>query len=582
MRYLLVIVLLCCTGVVSAQRNAAKGDRYFNQNLFEEAIKYYELELDKGTDRDAKNHSKKQLAECYRIIGEFEQAEKAYQKVLKKKSNREDPTNFLNYGKSLKASAKFEEAKVQFQEFINLRPDDPRGPVFLQSCDSAQLWLDQTLGKDVNNLTLINTEESEFAPVFVAPGVLLFSSSREGSKEAFISFNGGFQINHLDLYSVGVEGLSKDSVGELGRHPINSPNHEGPATFSSDGTEMYFTRTVKGERNARNNKIVNTLQVFYSRIDSTGNWTEPTSAFEFNSLRYSVGHPSLTPDGQTIYFMSDMNSGEGKTDIYFCEKDSAGVWGAPINLGDQVNTFGYELFPHVAANGKLYFSSDSHPGMGKLDIFVCDIKNGKGVNVQNLKPPINSIGDDFGIVFDGEHNRGFFSSDRFNGAGAEDLYSFSNDVPLLLSFKGNQLQIADTRVYDGLKYLLMEGESGEVLPLEARNGLFTYTLQNDTKYVIEVKQSFFAVNRVSITLNQGSDGKVSIEVTSTSLPVQVGGTLLKHVPSDTLQPFHPLQQQTIQLKENSAVLKAIQSDDQGQFKFGTLLDPEKVYLILSE
>src|SRR5690606_16261017 len=131
---------------------------------------------------------------------------------------------------------------------------------------------------------------------------------------------------------------------------------------------------------------------------------------------------SMSSDGQRIYFMSDMPGGYGKTDIYYAERQKDGSWGKAQNAGPQINTFAYELFPSVSEEGYIYFASNGHPGMGQLDIFRCAITDNKPGAAQNLKPPVNSISNDFGITFYGGTARGFFSSDRFNGKGAEDIY----------------------------------------------------------------------------------------------------------------------------------------------------------------
>ncbi len=496
-----LLLLLAFSGTTLAQKNANKGDRYFDKNLFEEAIKYYELEVKSGS-REYRDYSKKRIAECYRISGQFEEAEKAYRKILKRKKNQRDPINYLNYGKSLKSSAKFAEAKVQFEEFIKKSPDDPMGPIYLQSCDSAQKWLDETIGKEASNLTQINTSETDMAPVFITSSQIAISSSREGTKKAFISFDGGMDIKRLDLFTIELPQLNQDSLGPLPNIPdLSTPLHEGPATFSNNGQEVYFTRMVKGQKNRLKNSITSTLQVYYSKIDSTGTWTEPISAFAFNSSEYSVGHPSLSITGDTIYFMSDMRGGQGATDIYYSVKDSLGRFIHYTNLGKHVNTFGHELFPYISKNGKLYFSSDAHPGMGKLDIFSAELKHGGWSNVENLKPPVNSIGNDFGIALDGTNPRGFFTSDRFGGIGAEDIYSFSNDSPLELVLDSGQLYIRNLKFFNGLKYVLTNN-SGEKIPLIAENGKIVLPLSNNVEYTLTAKKSFFPYNKVIIQLGE--------------------------------------------------------------------------------
>lgn len=517
---LIIGLFIVSSNNVSAQRYSNKGDRYFDLNLFQEAIKYYELEAKNGNDRDYKNYAKKQLAECYRILGEFEEAEKAYKKVLRNRKNQEDAENYLNYGQSLKSSAKFAEAKEQFEVFIKLKPDDPRGPMYLESCDSAQKWLDANLGKTVKNIDTINTSAPEFSPVYVN-GKIVFTSSREDSKKALISFNGGMNIDYLDLYEFNPSDLlNPDSIQIINLKGLNTPKHEGPATFSKDGKEVYYTQTVKGLRDKRTNELLNTLQVMYRKYDdSTKIWSEPVSAFPFNSSDYSVGHPSLSPDGNTIYFMSDMPHGEGGTDIYYSVKDSTGKFTHPINAGKKVNTFGYELYPYIADDGTLYFSSNGHPGMGQLDIFYSTYKNGEWGQPLNMQPPVNSIGDDFGITLDGRAKRGFFSSDRFNGHGAEDIYSFAEESPVEFEITTNSIRFKNTQIFDGLKYSLKD-EEGNAFDLKQKDGYYIIKSDTNIVYSLTAKKSIFPVNSYTIAVSS-KNGSSEISITSNNFNFMV-------------------------------------------------------------
>lgn len=498
-KILIVIIILCVTPVFS-QRNLEKGDRYFNINQFESAIKYYTMDLTSKNKKAAEKSAQK-LADCYRIIGEFEKAEELYRKILKRK--KKDPIHYLNYALSLKSSAKYAEAKLQFEEYIKLKPEDLMGPVYLQSCDSAQKWLDETIGKEVKSIDKINTEYSEFSPS-IYNHKLYFSSSRPGSKQALISFDGGGEVHRLDIYNIDFSRIDvKEDIKTdiINFKEINSPKHEGAICFSKDGKELYFTKTVKGNRNEKTNDILNTLQIFYSKIDSTGKWTEPKSAFSFNSINYSVAHPSLSPDGNTIFFMSDMKNGFGKTDIYYCIKQTNGKWSPPRNIGNSINTFGYEMFPFISESGILYFSSNAHPGMGQLDVFEASLVDGKWTNVKNVKPPINSIGNDFGIVLDGLNHHGFFSSDRFNGKGLEDIYSFADEQPITLNFENDTLYFRDKSIFDEVKYKITNEKDKSEVELLAVNGVFKVKVEKMTPYKMVARKNGMLFNKIFFEYN---------------------------------------------------------------------------------
>jgi len=583
-RILIAIVIICSCSAVLAQKHSNKGDRYFDKNLFMEAIKYYQLEAKSG-NRNFSTYAKQQLAACYRILGEFELAEETYRKLLRSKRNRKDPTNFLNYGKSLKSSAKYAEAKIQFTEYIRLNPHDPMGPIFLHSCDSAQKWLEQTIGKEVENLEKVNSPLSDFSPVILASNQLAFSSSREGGKEAFISFEGGAKVNRLDLYYTNVLDLKGDKkLAYSGFKEFNSPLHEGSATFSSDGNEVYFTRTVKGKKEKKDNEVLGTLQIFYSVKDSIGHWSKPVSAFDFNSLKHSVGQPSLSKDGETLYFISDMRGGYGGTDVYYTEKREDGKWIEPINAGEEVNTFGYELFPYIADNGTLYFSSDSHIGMGKLDIFSSDLRGDKWTNIKNLKPPYNSIGNDFGIVFDGDNPRGFFSSDRFNGKGAEDIYSFSENSTQQITINGDNIEFADKSIFDGLKYVLKNETTNKDTTLKSINGVYSYQLIPEKTYTLTAKKNAFSIyNKVKININRNtSDNHLEINVKSLSQPIKLNGYLTIPEKTDTTNTIRkPLINVPVILKDSTLAIKKYNTETSGYFNFDLMLRPNNEFTILA-
>ena len=578
---LFILFLLCINTSSFSQKNSEKGDRYFDQNLFEMAIKYYELDIH-SKNKKVSEYALQKMANCYRISGEFEKAEETFKKILKKK--KKEPINYLNYGLALKNSAKYAEAKQQFEEYVKLKPEDPNGTVFLLSCDSAQIWLDETIGKEVKNLEKINTDLSEFSPTFLNNEEIFFSSSRQGSKKALISFDGGGEVHRLDLYNIKVSDLDtkeNKKTNIVNFKEINTPLHEGPACFSSDGRELYFTKTIKGKRDKETNEILGTLQIFYSSKDTNGKWSVPKSAFSFNSQDYSVGHPSLSGDGQTIFYMSDKPGGLGKTDIYYSVKQANGIWGPPINAGNQVNTFGHEMFPAISISGDLYFSSNGHPGMGQLDIFKATLTGEKWSNVHNLKPPINSIANDFGIAFDGGEMRGFFSSDRFNGKGAEDIYSFSEEIPLRISLASNIIYFEDKSVYDDIKYKLLNENDSIQTDLVAENGYYMLKLLDDKKYSLIVSKNGMPYNKISMYHYTDSLSRdTRIEIQTSQKPISMEGHFFpaKITPATNEQECSEI---SVYLEEQQDGILHIYNNEKGYFKFDKDLEPSKFYKIRS-
>lgn len=565
-----------------AQKYSEKADKYFDKNLFNEAIQLYKLDSKSGNAKTV-DYALQKLADCYRITGQFELAEETFKKILKKK--KKDPKNYLNYGQSLKSSAKYAEAAIQFKEYIKLNPADPMGKIYLQSCDSAQKWLDETIGNEVRNVEKINSPLSDFAPVFISQNTLLFSSSRTGSKEALISLNGGVEIHRLDFYDVDINSLDGDTkVSPENLSFLNTPLHEGPASISSDGTELYFTRTVNGKKDKTTNKVLNTLQIFYCFRDTLGKWSKPQSAFPFNSTEYSVGQPSLSKDGNRIYFMSDMPGGYGGTDIYFCVKQKDGAWGKPINIGNKINTFGHELFPYISQNNILYFSSDTHPGMGQLDIFSSIYTEGEWTQVLNLKPPINSIANDFGIALDQQYLRGFFSSDRFNGKGAEDIYSFSEIIPLKLTINAGRIQFPDKSIFDGIKYKLIDEKSKSEINLEPRDGIYFLELAETQKYTLVAKKNGFSYNKIQMSLMRDTLGNyLEVKLKPTLRSIMVDGYLVSDLNADTNGlKERPLEKILVSLIDSTTTIEKEITAKGGFYEFSQKLNGNETYTVIAK
>lgn len=576
---IIIVSTLCFNSSVFCQKNLEKADKLFDLNMFSDAIPFYEAEV-KINDRDTKNQTLLKLANCFRIIGEFEKAEAIYKELLKK--NRKDPQAILNYAISLKNSAKYAEASDQFNAYLKLTPDDPLGEIYLQSCYLAQDWLSETIGKEVRNLEKLNSSSSDFAPTLLSESEMVFSSSRIGSTQSIISLSGGSEVEKLDLYNVNINSIDfKDKIEIKKLAGINTPLHEGPASYSKDGNEIYFTRLVKGKKNSKTNKLINTLQIFYSKKDSLQKWSKPISAFEFNSSEYSIGQPSLSPDGNTIYYMSDMPGGYGSTDIYCSAKQKDGTWSSPKNLGSQVNTFGHELFPYISENGILYFSTDARPGMGQLDIFSAELINKEWKNIVNLKPPINSIGNDFGITLDGKYMRGFFSSDRFNGKGAEDIYSFSEAIPLELTILNNKIKFKDKSIFDGVKYKLINEKDGSETSLEPNNGIYTIEITNSGNYTLSAKKNGFTYNKISMNVISDSLGNyLEAKIKPSLKPILVDGYLStkEKIDSSNITDI-PLTNLLVTLSDTVKIIEQTNTKNNGYYVFNKNLAANNAYVI---
>lgn len=545
--------------------------------MFKEAIPFY-IEASKQGKPAEKEKALLQLANCYRITGEFEQAEKTYQKILK---NKKTPaSSYFDYGLALKASSKYLEAITVFEKYRAKAPaDSANANRMIKSCLMAQHWLDEPIEYDVKLVDQLSTESPDFGPGYYKNGVFI-CSSREGSKKPLINFNGGSTNPALDYYYTDLF-LVVDSIKPPVQFPgnLNSVEHEGPGSFEASYNKLYFTKSVIGNK-TKESKRLKTLQIYVTEKDSAGNWKLPKSAFSFNSSTYSTGHPSISKDGKRIFFMSDMPEGIGGTDIYYVDKQSNGQWGKPVNLGKPVNTIGNELFPFIAEDSTLYFSSNMHPGMGKLDIFQTkQNSDGTWSEPQNLRAPINTIGDDFGFVKDDQYNRGFLSSDRFNGKGADDIYTFSHIEPFTISVEGNEISILDQTFYDGVTYKLVNDSTKAETLFKWDNGRYRATVEPETSYTLAARKDGFRYAKVGITRKIPEEKhNLMFEIRPMDKSVKVAGVLY-HMDSTNTQNLAKVDSSFVSLIENDNELSNQQIDSKSQYKFDYELSSGNIYLL---
>lgn len=396
----------------------SKADKRFARGEYESALTLYKADVAKGKNVAQGNY---QIAEAYRLSNRVDQAEPYYKAALDGGARKADAS--YNYALALRANGKFEEAAEQFTKYAEVgsnRTLAAQAEAEARNARASKALLDQRTSSEVMPLDELNTPASEFGGTRI-PGTLelVFASGREG--KVYPGNGEGFN----DLYAVRFaddQKLAGATVRKL-EPVINSVNrHEASATYSPDGKTMVFARSNDGSKKGL---LSVDLWISYFR---EGAWTEPEILRGVNSSTADEYSPFFSPDGQTLYFASTRKGGFGGSDLYKAAMEGPGRFGAPENLGDKINTVGNESFPAISPEGVLYFCSDGHPGLGKLDIFKLD----KG-RVQNLGSPINSNGDDFAPYFLGKQG-GIFSSNRAGGKGSDDLYQFRENTIKLVFF----------------------------------------------------------------------------------------------------------------------------------------------------
>lgn len=415
---LLFLTMVAFLPLTHAQIN--KANKLYRLGRYAEAIPYYTKEVEKENDSRQKAAAITRLADCYRFTNNAGKASEWYLNAVQLENA--DPLNYLYYGLTLQSTGNYLNAKSAFLKYSQLIPGDPRGNIYADACDLPEKWEGISPGFEIQNMASLNSEWSDFGPSYYKDGIIITSERRENYLEN--SAYGKANNSYLDMYFAKLENSDYPFGGVKEVHPFvkkfNRPYNDGPAAFSARDGIIYITHSYN-DRTAEKNHIKNhLLKIFYARANGK-NWSGEKPFF-LNNKNYSVAHPGLTADGRTIFFSSDMPGGFGSFDIWFCKWEN-GKWSNPENAGNEVNTFGNEVFPFILNDSTLYFASGGLPGYGGLDIFESKKKSGRWQTPVNLKEPVNSSYDDFSFILDSGGNQGFFSSNRPEGLGSDDLYA---------------------------------------------------------------------------------------------------------------------------------------------------------------
>lgn len=466
MRVMSVLTLLMAFQWAYSQGRALeRADRLFEETSYPAAIAAYQKAIE---DDPTHTRAVTRLADCYRLTDDHRSALRWYAKAVKMKNV--EPEAWLHYGEELMIHRKYAEAVPWLERYQRKVPEDDRMADMIASCNQQAEFAASPSLYQLRRLT-INSEGSDFGPAFWGKSVV-FASSRKRTLLKYNRTGEGF----LDLYVAAYDGKPELGEPSLLRGMLNTPVHEANACFSPDGKEMYFTRNnLKQGQTATGQQPVVQLALYRST------WVEGKWANEellpFNGSAYSCGHPALGPDGKQLYFVSNMPGGFGGTDLYVVEK-TGDAWGTPMNLGQDINTQGNEMFPWVDGQGLLYFASNGRGGLGALDIFQVNPDPNVIGNPENLGAPINSPYDDFGLVLDAESGVGFFTSNRLGGKGDDDLYA----VTKLLRWQGKVVD-AEGKPLEGALLDLREGRSRTLVTTDA-TGEFTFSLKPSGSYLL--------------------------------------------------------------------------------------------------
>ena len=473
---IIILTILCAILTVSCGADQAlkKGDKFYAVGEYYDAATQYRKAYTQtpSKERTLKGQRAMKLAECYRRINLTNKAITAYNNAVRYK--QADSLTQFYLGQLHLRNGNYKEAAKHYQTAIDSLPaDNPYRTLAKNGLKSAQMapqWRKEGSDYTVKRMDIFNSRRAEYAPMLAGDEheQLYFTSTRNQAQGD--EYSGITGTKAADIFMA-----QKDDKGKWGKpqaidSELNSNFDEGACCFSPDGRTMFLTQCKTDANYPRYATIV-----VSQRNDAA--WSKPTELIISKDTLTSFAHPAVSPDGEWLYFVSDMPGGLGGYDIWRCRLFGNNEVGMMENLGERVNTPGDEMFPTFRPNGDLYFSSNGHPGMGGLDIYILS----KGGNLSHPGSPLNSQGDDFGMTFEGKRNQGFFCSNRGDSRGYDHIYSFYNPE-IVQTVKGwvyeqDGYELPAAQVY-------MVGNDGTNLKLSVRgDGSFTQEIKAGVDYV---------------------------------------------------------------------------------------------------
>ncbi|RYZ55071.1 MAG: cell envelope biogenesis protein OmpA, partial [Sphingobacteriales bacterium] len=486
--------LLITVGINAQDKNTEKADRLYNSMEYVDAAKEYEELAARGKGGD---YVYRQLAESYYNVFNTKSAAQWYAKVVG--SGTADAETHYRYAQMLKAEGKYEEANKQMAQFAKLAPQDDRAVAFKQDPDylpklrsQAKLYSEKSLP--------INSPESDFGPLLTGDNHLYFATARNKARRTA----GWDDQPYLDLYEsvMNADGTFAEATPVSG--DVNTRWHEGPASFSADGNTMYYSSESFLEKEyekdfankQRNKNRIKKSQTYLYMATKNGNSWSNVKELPFNSKEYSNRTPSMSKDGKTLYFASDMPGGKGGFDIFKVSVNGDGSFGTPEAV-NQVNTEGNEGFPFIGEGERLYFSSDAHKGFGGLDVFYWDVNKGDGV--KNLGAPVNTAKDDFAFSMNTAKNIGFVSSNR---NGNDDIFQL---MPICATEVNTTVKDAVTgKVLADARVAILDDRNNVIeTKTTTANGQVSYTVDCGKAYTIQASHQGYEPGSFAVAKTDG-------------------------------------------------------------------------------
>lgn len=465
-------VLLALVASCRGAKLSVADEQFGRGEYYDASVTYKKVynKLRKKEERPLRGEVAFKMGNCYRLLNMSARASAAYQNALR--YEYPDSTAHLYMAQALHREGKYAAAQKAYTTYLEFCPSDTLAINGLAGCSLALEWRGHATRYVVKNAKLFNSRRADFAPMLLGSDYdqIYFASTTEkatGDKKSEIT-----GMKNADIFF-----SKKNEKGEWERpEPVegelNTEFDEGIMSFSPDGQTMYLTK-------ARREPDAPTSVEIFTSSRSDAKWSAAVKFEVIPDTLSTFGHPAVSPDGEHLYFVSDMPGGYGGKDIWRISLKER--QGSLVNLGPDINTSGDEDFPYVRTDGTLYFSSDGHPGMGGLDIFRAEKTGDVSWSVANMKAPLNSSGDDFGMTF-GKGEEGFFSSNRGDARGYDHIYSFAYN-PVKITIEGLVTDKDEEPVKNAI--IRIVGNDGSNQKEMARDdGTFEFSLQRGVRYVM--------------------------------------------------------------------------------------------------
>ncbi len=513
-RYLFCIAIVFCFSSCAIDKNMKKGEKYLALGEYFDAANEFKQAYSKTPSKEKQKRGERALkmAYCYERSLQTQKAIAAYKNAIR--YGTATAQTHLSYARLLLKNGEYKNAIQEFQLVLDSMPNNKLAKDGLEAAMKAPEIKELGSRYSVKKMEVFNSRRADFSPMLFGDQFdqLYFSSTRNEAQGDELSGITG--TKPADIFFSTKDDKGKWSKPEPVSGGLNTEYDEGACCFSPDGREMYLTQCVTDPSYPRYAQIVKS-----NRSDAA--WGKATEVKIMNDTLTAYAHPAISPDGEWLYFVSDMPGGKGGLDIWRVRFTTAGMGGVE-NLGAPINTEGDEMFPAFRPNGDFYFSSNGHPGLGGLDIFIAKVGADRKYHLEHPGYPLNSQGDDFGMTFEGPYNRGFFCSNRGDGRGWDHIFSFDNPeivqnvVGWIYEQDGYELQAAEV-------YIVGNDGTNQKMNVKS-DGSFSYQVTPGVDYLFLASCKGYLNHKEELSVKQAEESEeytLQFALPSISSPVLV-------------------------------------------------------------